>query len=59
MTLALGNGMYGLFAVVYILALIFLGITSLRKGHWIMFLLGIPIPIFWVIGAVIPPVERD
>jgi len=59
MTLALGNGTYGIFAVLYILALIFLGITSLRKGHWIMFLLGIPIPIFWVIGAVIPPVERD
>ena len=59
MTLALGNGTYGLFAVVYFLALIFLGITSLRKGHWIMFLLGIPIPIFWIIGAVIPPVERD
>ena len=59
MTLALGNGTYGIFAVLYILALIFLGITSLRKGHWIMFLLGIPIPIFWVIGAVIPPVNRD
>ena len=59
MTLALGNGTYGIFAVLYILALIFLGITSLRKGHWIMFLLGIPIPIFWIIGAVIPPVERD
>ena len=59
MTLALGNGAYGLFAVVYILALIFLGITSLRKGHWIMFLVGIPLPIFWVIGAVIPPVNRD
>ena len=74
MTLALGNGTYGIFAVLYILALIFLGITSLRKGHWIMFLLGItslrkghwimflvgiPLPIFWVIGAVIPPVNRD
>ena len=59
MTLALGNGTYGLFAVLYVLALIFLGITSLRKGHWIMFLIGIPIPIFWIIGAAIPPVERD
>ena len=28
---------------------------SLRKGHWIMFIIGIFIPLFWIIGAVIPP----
>jgi hypothetical protein len=32
-----------------------LGITSIRKGHWVMFIAGIFIPLFWVIGALMPP----
>jgi hypothetical protein len=28
---------------------------TLRKGHWVMFVLGIFLPLFWLIGAVIPP----
>jgi hypothetical protein len=24
---------------------------SIRKGHWVMFLLGIVFPVFWLIGA--------
>jgi hypothetical protein len=35
--------------------LISLGMTTLRKGHWVMFVLGIFLPIFWIIGAVMPP----
>jgi hypothetical protein len=27
-------------------------------GGWIMFLSGIPIPLFWVIGGLMPPVQR-
>jgi hypothetical protein len=42
-------------AVVWVVLLITLGITSVRKGHWIFFLIGIPIPVFWVIGALMPP----
>jgi hypothetical protein len=45
---------YGLAALVWILLLIFLGIRTLRKGHWVMFIIGIFIPIFWVIGALSP-----
>jgi hypothetical protein len=45
-------------AVLYVLVFIFLGIRCLRKGHWIMFIIGIPIPLFWFIGALIPPVQR-
>jgi hypothetical protein len=37
--------------------MITLGITTLRKGHWIMFIVGIFLPFFWIIGAVIPPVR--
>jgi len=42
-------------AVVWVILLITLGVASIRKGHWIFFLIGIPVPVFWVIGALMPP----
>jgi hypothetical protein len=33
---------------------IWLGLRTLRHGHWVMFLVGIVLPIFWIIGALIP-----
>ncbi len=39
---------------VYIVLLITLGIISIRKGHWVMFILGFFFPLFWIIGAVMP-----
>jgi ATP/ADP translocase len=59
MILAVSGPVWGLLAVIYFVLLVVLGITSLRKGHWIMFIIGIFIPLFWIIGAVMPPVERD
>ena len=59
MILAVSGPIWGLLAVIYFLLLVVLGVTSLRKGHWIMFIIGIFFPLFWVIGAVMPPVERD
>jgi ATP/ADP translocase len=50
---------WGLLGLIYVVLLVVLGITSLRKGHWIMFIIGIFIPLFWIIGAVIPPVDKD
>jgi len=41
-------------ALLWIVLFIFLGIKTLRKGHWVMFLIGIVLPIFWIIGALIP-----
>jgi hypothetical protein len=43
-----------LWAAIYLVLLITLGILSLRKGHWVMFLIGIFIPLFWLIGALLP-----
>jgi len=40
--------------VIYVVLLITLGVISLRKGHWVMFIIGIFFPLFWIIGAVIP-----
>jgi hypothetical protein len=48
------NGYIGLWAILYLALMIFLGITALRKGHWVMFVIGIFIPLFWLIGALLP-----
>ena len=42
-------------AAIYIVLMITVGILSIRKGHWVMFIVGIFIPIFWFIGAMMPP----
>ena len=59
MILAVSGPLWGLLVVIYFVLLVVLGVTSLRKGHWIMFIIGIFIPLFWIIGAVMPPVVRD
>ncbi len=41
-------------AVIWLVLLLTLGIISIRKGHWVMFLIGIFIPLFWIIGALLP-----
>lgn len=48
------GGFIGLWAVLYVVLLITLGILSIRKGHWVMFLIGFFLPIFWFIGALLP-----
>lgn len=48
----------GLLAFFWIFLLIVLGISTLRRGHTMMFIVGIFLPIFWAIGALIPPTER-
>jgi hypothetical protein len=35
--------------------IITLGMATLRKGHSVMFIAGIFLPLFWIIGAVMPP----
>ena len=45
----------GLGAVLYIVLVIVLGVRCLNKGHWVMFLIGIFLPLFWLIGALMPP----
>jgi hypothetical protein len=45
----------GLGAFLYFVLLFTLGLITLRKGHWVMFIVGIFVPIFWLIGAMIGP----
>jgi hypothetical protein len=42
--------------VLWFVLLVTLGILSIRKGHWIMFIVGLVFPLFWLIGALMPPV---
>ena len=48
-----GIGFGGLF--LYLLVLFTLGLGTLRNGHGWMFFFGIFFPLFWLIGALIPP----
>ena len=41
--------------ILYLVLVIALGLTCLRKGHWVMFILGFFFPLLWIIGAIIPP----
>ena len=45
--------------ILYFVLLVTLGIMSIRKGHWVMFILGIVFPLFWLIGALMPPRQPD
>ena len=49
------TGVWVGFGALYVVLMITLGILSIRKGHWVMFILGIIIPLFWIIGAIMPP----
>jgi len=40
--------------ILYFILLVTVGIISIRKGHWVMFIIGIFIPLFWFIGALMP-----
>jgi hypothetical protein len=52
-----GGPMYIGLAILYFVLLITLGVMTIRKGHWVMFVVGIFLPIFWIIGAIMPPVR--
>jgi hypothetical protein len=56
--LAASTGGFVLLGIIYFVLLVTLGVMSIRKGHWIMFIIGIFIPLFWIIGALMPPKSR-
>ncbi len=41
-------------AVIYIALWLTVAMITLRKGHVVLFVVGIFIPILWLIGAVLP-----
>jgi hypothetical protein len=43
--------------IVYFVCWIFLGMATVRKGHYWLFWIGFLIPILWIVGALIAPTE--
>jgi ABC-type multidrug transport system permease subunit len=41
-------------AILYFVLIVTLGVMTLRKGHWVIFIIGIFLPFFWLIGAIMP-----
>ena len=44
----------GVAAVLYVVLIVTLGVTTIRKGHWFMFFAGFILPVFWIVGALMP-----
>ena len=44
-----------LLGVLYLTALFVLGLATLRKGHTVLFWLGILFPLLWIVGALMRP----
>jgi hypothetical protein len=49
--------LYASLAILWFVLFVTLGIMSIRKGHWVMFIIGIFVPFFWIVGAVMPRVR--
>ena len=47
-----------LLGVLYLAALIVLGMSTLRKGHTALFWFGIFFPVLWIVGALMAPTPR-
>ena len=46
-----------LLCALYLTALVVLGMATLRKGHTVLFWVGIIFPFLWIVGALIAPTE--
>ena len=44
-----------LLGFVYIALLVTLGLTTLRKGHTVLFFVGLFLPLVWLVGAFMAP----
>ena len=55
---SVSGGFIALWSILYFVLLLTLGIISIRKGHWVMFIIGIFLPLFWFIGALLPRKTR-
>jgi hypothetical protein len=43
---------------IYIVLILTLGILTIRNGHWVLFIVGLFLPILWLLGAVLRPRPR-
>jgi len=43
--------------ILWLALLITLGVLTFKGGHYVMFVLGFFMPLFWIIGGLIAPTE--
>ncbi len=41
--------------IIYLFLLVFLGVKTIRNGRWVLFILGLFVPLLWIIGGILPP----
>jgi hypothetical protein len=51
-------GAGGALVIIWVIVFFMFAFAALTKGHWVMFIVGFVLPIFWIIGALIPPTAR-
>jgi hypothetical protein len=44
-----------LLGALYLALFVALGLATLRKGHYVLFFVGIILPFLWIIGALLGP----
>ena len=44
--------------VIYVVCIFTVAGITFKKGHWILGILGIFFPVFWLIGVVLPPTKE-
>ena len=49
-----GTGWYVGLGIIYLVLLFTLAVTSFRKGHWVLGLIGFIFPVLWLVGALLP-----
>ena len=47
-----------LLATLYLVAIFTLGLATLRKGHTVLFWVGIFFPLLWIVGALMQPTAK-
>jgi hypothetical protein len=45
-------------AVLYVALFVTLALTTFRKGHFVLFWVGIIFPVLWIVGAIMAPSAR-
>lgn len=45
-------------ATLYLVAVFTLGLATLRKGHTLLFWVGIIFPLLWIVGALMQPTAK-
>lgn len=47
-----------LLGTLYLVAIFTLGLATLRKGHTVLFWVGIFFPLLWIVGALMQPTAK-